>query len=39
MLEYTLHDAMALLEKNIETAKKNLSHVEHDLDFLRYVLG
>ncbi|XP_054271972.1 prefoldin subunit 3 [Macrosteles quadrilineatus] len=35
MLEYTLEDAMALLNKNIETAKKNLSHVEHDLDFLR----
>ncbi|XP_046670526.1 prefoldin subunit 3 [Homalodisca vitripennis] len=35
MLEYTLDDAMALLVKNIETAKKNLSHVEHDLDFLR----
>lgn len=35
MLEYTLDDAMSLLAKNIETAKKNLSHVEHDLDFLR----
>ncbi|KAL1131530.1 hypothetical protein AAG570_011147 [Ranatra chinensis] len=35
MLEYTLEDAMDLLNKNIETAKKNLSHVEHDLDFVR----
>lgn len=35
MLEYTLDDAMALLVKNIETAKTNLGHVEHDLDFLR----
>ena len=35
MLEYTLQDAMDLLVKNIETAKKNLGYVEHDLDFLR----
>ncbi|KAG8223634.1 hypothetical protein J437_LFUL016588 [Ladona fulva] len=35
MLEYTLDDAAALLSKNIETAKKNLGYVEHDLDFLR----
>lgn len=35
MLEYTLNDAMELLNKNIETAKKNLGFVEHDLDFLR----
>ncbi|KAJ8882576.1 hypothetical protein PR048_014387 [Dryococelus australis] len=35
MLEYTLEDAAELLEKNIASAKKNLSHVEHDLDFLR----
>ncbi|XP_063241272.1 prefoldin subunit 3 [Bacillus rossius redtenbacheri] len=35
MLEYTLDDASELLEKNIDSAKKNLSHVEHDLDFLR----
>lgn len=35
MLEYTLDDAMDLLLKNIETAKKNLGCVENDLDFLR----
>ena len=38
MLEYTLEDARALLEKNHETARKNLSQVFHDLDFLRYIL-
>ena len=37
MLEYTLEDARALLEKNHETARKNLSQVFHDLDFLRYI--
>jgi hypothetical protein len=36
MLEYTLEDAKALLEKNHETAMKNLAQVHHDLDFLRY---
>ncbi len=36
MLEYTLEDARALLEKNHETAMKNLAQVHHDLDFLRY---
>uniref|UniRef100_A0A161MH09 Prefoldin subunit 3 n=2 Tax=Triatoma infestans TaxID=30076 RepID=A0A161MH09_TRIIF len=35
MLEYTLDDAMELLNKNIDTAKRNLGYVEHDLDFLR----
>lgn len=35
MLEYTLDDAQELMVKNIEAAKKNLSHVEHDLDFVR----
>ncbi|KDR22919.1 Prefoldin subunit 3, partial [Zootermopsis nevadensis] len=35
MLEYTLEDATNLLVKNIDTAKKNLGYVEHDLDFLR----
>nr|QBH72845.1 prefoldin subunit [Franklinothrips vespiformis] len=35
MLEYPLEDAKELLEKNIGTAKKNLSYVEHDLHFLR----
>ncbi|VVC87741.1 prefoldin subunit 3 [Leptidea sinapis] len=35
MLEYTLEDAEKLLSTNMATAKKNLSHVEHDLDFLR----
>lgn len=35
MLEYSLEDAQELLMKNIEAAKKNLSFVEHDLDFVR----
>nr|QBH72848.1 prefoldin subunit [Nicoletia phytophila] len=35
MLEYTLDDASKLLTKNIETARKNLGFVDHDLDFLR----
>jgi len=35
MLEYPLEDATDLLVKNIDAAKKNLSYVEHDLDFLR----
>jgi len=35
MLEYTLDDAQELLTKNIESAKKNLGYIEHDLDFLR----
>ncbi|XP_012264248.2 prefoldin subunit 3 [Athalia rosae] len=35
MLEYTLDDAQELLVKNIEAAKRNLSYLEHDLDFLR----
>lgn len=37
MLEYSLEDAEKLLTSNMATAKKNLSCVEHDLDFLRYV--
>jgi hypothetical protein len=36
MLEYSLVDAKNLLEKNHETATRNLSQVHHDLDFLRY---
>ncbi|GFY17373.1 prefoldin subunit 3 [Trichonephila clavipes] len=35
MLEYTLTDAKALLSKNLQTATKNLSQLEDDLDFLR----
>ncbi|GFT38516.1 prefoldin subunit 3 [Nephila pilipes] len=35
MLEYTLKDAEALLSKNLQTATKNLSQLEDDLDFLR----
>ncbi|XP_068634032.1 prefoldin subunit 3 [Battus philenor] len=35
MLEYSLEDAEQLLTTNMATAKKNLSRVEHDLDFLR----
>ena len=37
MLEYSLEDAKALLEKNHETATKSLAQVHYDLDFLRYV--
>ncbi|CAG9769559.1 unnamed protein product [Ceutorhynchus assimilis] len=35
MLEYTLEDAKKLLTQNINMAEKNLSFVNHDLDFLR----
>ncbi|XP_056629762.1 prefoldin subunit 3 [Diorhabda carinulata] len=35
MLEYTLEDAKKLLTENIAVATRNLSYVEHDLDFLR----
>ncbi|XP_046353882.1 prefoldin subunit 3-like [Haliotis rufescens] len=35
MLEYNLDDAEALLEKNLNAAKKSLSQVEEDLGFLR----
>ncbi|XP_072390478.1 prefoldin subunit 3 [Diabrotica undecimpunctata] len=35
MLEYTLEDAKKLLTQNITAATRNLSYVEHDLDFLR----
>lgn len=35
MLEYTLDDALELLDKNVTTAKRNLGYLEHDLDFLR----
>lgn len=35
MLEYTLDDAQELLTKNVQAAKKNLGHIEHDLDFIR----
>ncbi|XP_076245213.1 prefoldin subunit mgr [Calliopsis andreniformis] len=35
MLEYTLDEAEEVLTKNIESAKKTLGYVEHDLDFLR----
>ena len=37
MLEYSLEDAKALLEKNHETATKSLAQVHYDLDFLRYI--
>lgn len=36
MLEYGLEDAEGLLSKNLGNATKNLTQVEHDLDFLRY---
>lgn len=35
MLEYTLDDAQEMLTKNIEAAKRNVSYVEHDLNFVR----
>ncbi|GIX70505.1 prefoldin subunit 3 [Caerostris darwini] len=35
MLEYSLPDAETLLSKNLQTASKNLSQLEDDLDFLR----
>lgn len=35
MLEYTLNDAETLLSKNLNTATKNLTQLEDDLDFLR----
>ncbi|XP_042909331.1 prefoldin subunit 3 [Parasteatoda tepidariorum] len=35
MLEYTLKDAEDLLSRNFQTATKNLSQLEEDLDFLR----
>ncbi|XP_018565457.1 prefoldin subunit 3-like [Anoplophora glabripennis] len=35
MLEYSLEDAKKLLTQNISAASRNLSYVEHDLDFLR----
>lgn len=38
MLEYTLEDAEKLLSSNMNAAIRNLGYVEHDLDFLRYVL-
>lgn len=37
MLEYSLEDAKKLLTQNISAASRNLSYVEHDLDFLRYI--
>lgn len=36
MLEYGLEEAEGLLSKNLGNATKNLTQVEHDLDFLRY---
>ncbi|XP_032083802.1 prefoldin subunit 3 isoform X1 [Thamnophis elegans] len=35
MLEYDIDEAQALLEKNLNTATKNLESLEEDLDFLR----
>ncbi|XP_017788344.1 PREDICTED: prefoldin subunit 3 isoform X2 [Habropoda laboriosa] len=35
MLEYTLDDAQVTLIRNIESAKRVLGYVEHDLDFAR----
>ncbi|KAJ8401792.1 hypothetical protein AAFF_G00377630 [Aldrovandia affinis] len=35
MLEYDINDAQSLLDKNLNTASRNLESVEDDLDFLR----
>lgn len=35
MLEYPIEEAIALLVKNLETAKKNLKQLDKDLDFLK----
>jgi prefoldin subunit 5 len=35
MLEYSLDEAEALLSKNLDTANKNLSQIDIDLDYLR----
>lgn len=35
MLEYSLDEADALLSKNLDTANKNLSQIDIDLDYLR----
>ncbi|XP_017890400.1 prefoldin subunit 3 [Ceratina calcarata] len=35
MLEYDLDEAHKMLTENIEAAKKKLSYVEHDLDFVK----
>ena len=35
MLEYDIDEAKALLTRNIDTAKCNLSEVEKDINFLR----
>ena len=35
MLEYSLDDAQALLQRNLEAAKKSLEQVEEDLGFIR----
>lgn len=38
MLEYPLDEAETLLKQNMETAAVNLKCLEHDQDFLRYIL-
>lgn len=35
MLEYPIEEAKSLLEKNLETAQKNLNLLENDLDFVK----
>jgi len=35
MLEYTLDEAKALLQKNVETSRTNLASLDEDLAFLR----
>ena len=35
MLEYTLDEAKALLQKNVETSRTNLTSLDEDLAFLR----
>lgn len=38
MLEYPLDEAEVLLKQNMESAEQNLKCLEHDQDFLRWVL-
>lgn len=35
MLEYDINEAQALLEKNLQTASRNLETLNGDLDFLQ----
>ena len=39
MLEYPLDEAETLLKQNMDAATANLKCLEHDQDFLRYILN